>query len=347
VSRAGDAYWRPLPPRSGYEETMSTTELPLSLIDAIVVRALEEDLGAGDVTTEACVPEDSRATASGAARKDVVACGIPVAGRVFTTVDPSVRFTANVEEGAKVKAGTVLFTVEGHARSLLTAERVALNLIQRMCGVATATARYVAALPEGSKTRITDTRKTTPGLRLLERYAVRRGGGHNHRNDLGSAVLIKDNHIVAAGGVRTAIERARARAPHTSKIECEVDSLEQLEEALTAGADIVLLDNMDTATVEEAVRRTRGRALLEASMPSALGRSRTPPPRRTSGSTSRRAARSRRRNEELSKIQNPATRSGAAAEGAAPKNRAFSGREGASPPEMTRAIDGRNEPGRT
>jgi len=265
VSRAGDAYWRPLPPRSGYEETMSTTELPLSLIDAIVVRALEEDLGAGDVTTEACVPEDSRATASGAARKDVVACGIPVAGRVFTTVDPSVRFTANVEEGAKVKAGTVLFTVEGHARSLLTAERVALNLIQRMCGVATATARYVAALPEGSKTRITDTRKTTPGLRLLERYAVRRGGGHNHRNDLGSAVLIKDNHIVAAGGVRTAIERARARAPHTSKIECEVDSLEQLEEALTAGADIVLLDNMDTATVEEAVRRTRGRALLEAS----------------------------------------------------------------------------------
>ena len=255
----------PLPPRSGYEETMSTTELPLSLIDAIVVRALEEDLGAGDVTTEACVPEDSLATASGAARKDVVACGIPVAGRVFTTVDPSVRFTANVEEGAKVKAGTVLFTVEGRARSLLTAERVALNLIQRMCGVATATARYVAALPEGSKTRITDTRKTTPGLRLLERYAVRRGGGHNHRNDLGSAVLIKDNHIVAAGGVRTAIERARARAPHTSKIECEVDSLEQLEEALTAGADIVLLDNMDTPTVEEAVRRTRGRALLEAS----------------------------------------------------------------------------------
>lgn len=244
---------------------MSTTELPLSLIDAIVVRALEEDLGAGDVTTEACVPEDSLALARGAAREDVVACGILVAGRVFTTVDPAVRFTANVAEGAKVKAGAVLFSAEGRARSLLTAERVALNLIQRMCGVATATARYVAALPEGSKTRITDTRKTTPGLRLLERYAVRRGGGHNHRNDLGSAVLIKDNHIVVAGGVRAAIERARARAPHTSKIECEVDSLEQLEEALTAGADIVLLDNMDTTTVEEAVRRTRGRALLEAS----------------------------------------------------------------------------------
>ena len=244
---------------------MFTTELPLSMIDAIVVRALEEDLGAGDVTTEACVPEDAAATANGVARKDSVACGVPVAGRVFTTVDPHVRFTAKVAEGAKVKAGTVLFTVEGRARSLLTAERVALNLIQRMCGVATATARYVAALPDGSKTRVTDTRKTTPGLRILERYAVRRGGGHNHRNDLGSAVLIKDNHIVAAGGVRTAIENARARAPHTSKIECEVDSLEQLEEALSAGADIVLLDNMDTPTVEEAVRRTGGRALLEAS----------------------------------------------------------------------------------
>jgi nicotinate-nucleotide pyrophosphorylase (carboxylating) len=244
---------------------MFTTELPLSMIDAVVVRALEEDLGAGDVTTEACVPEDREATANGVARKELVACGIPVAARVFATIDPTLRFTAKVEEGTKVKGGTVLFTVEGRARSLLTAERVALNLIQRMSGIATATRRYVEALPPGSKTRITDTRKTTPGLRLLERYSVRRGGGHNHRNDLGSAVLIKDNHIVAAGGVRTAIENARARAPHTSKIECEVDSLEQLEEAITAGADIVLLDNMDTPTVEEAVRRTRGRALLEAS----------------------------------------------------------------------------------
>lgn len=244
---------------------MITSELPLSMIDAIIVRALEEDLGAGDVTTEACVPENKLATANGVARKEMVACGLPVAARVFSTVDPELRFLPKVEEGTKVKGGTVLFTVEGRARSLLTAERVALNLIQRMCGIATATLRHVEALPAGSATRITDTRKTTPGLRLLERYAVRRGGGHNHRNDLGSAVLIKDNHIVAAGGVREAIERTRARAPHTSKIECEVDSLDQLEEALTAGADIVLLDNMDTATIEEAVRRTRGRALLEAS----------------------------------------------------------------------------------
>jgi nicotinate-nucleotide pyrophosphorylase (carboxylating) len=245
--------------------TMTTTDLPLPLIDALLVRALEEDLGAGDVTTEACVPESSQATANGVARKEMVVCGVPVAARVFALVDATLRFEARVEEGAVVAPGTILFTVQGRARSVLMGERVSLNLIQRMCGIATTTRRYVAALPAGSTTRITDTRKTTPGLRLLERYAVRKGGGHNHRNDLGSAVLIKDNHIVAAGGVRAAVEAARARAPHTSKIECEVDSLEQLEEAIAAGADIVLLDNMTTAAVEEAVRRTRGRALLEAS----------------------------------------------------------------------------------
>jgi nicotinate-nucleotide pyrophosphorylase (carboxylating) len=250
--------------------TPSTTafdsfELPLPLIDETLTRALAEDLGAGDVTTEACVPEDKLATAHGVARKSIVACGIPVAGRVFALVDPGLRFAAKVAEGASATPGTILWTVEGRARSILMAERVALNFTQRMCGISTATSRYVAAVPEGCVTRITDTRKTTPGLRLLERYAVRRGGGHNHRNDLGSAVLIKDNHIVAAGGIRPAIEAARRRAPHTSRIECEVDSLDQLEEALAARADIVLLDNMDTATVEEAVRRTRGRALLEAS----------------------------------------------------------------------------------
>jgi nicotinate-nucleotide pyrophosphorylase (carboxylating) len=229
------------------------------------VRALEEDLGAGDVTTESCVPEDATATASGVARKELVVCGVPVAARVFELVDRTVTFETKVADGTKAAAGTVLWTVSGRARSLLMAERVALNLAQRMSGVATMTRRYVDALPKGSKTRITDTRKTTPGLRLLERYAVRKGGGHNHRNDLGSAVLIKDNHIVAAGGVRAAIERARARAAHTSKIECEVDSLEQLEDAIGAGADIVLLDNMSTEMTEEAVRRARGRVLLEAS----------------------------------------------------------------------------------
>lgn len=241
------------------------SDLPLPLVDPILERALAEDLGAGDVTTESCVPEAAKAIAHGVARKEIVACGMTVAGRVFALVDPSVRFEARVAEGTLVSAKTTLFTVQGSARSILMGERVALNVIQRMCGIATATRKYVAAVPQGSKTRVTDTRKTTPGLRILERYAVRQGGGHNHRNDLGSAVLIKDNHIVAAGGVAKAITAARARAPHTSKIECEVDSLDQLEEAIAAGADIVLLDNMDTPTVEEAVRRTRGRALLEAS----------------------------------------------------------------------------------
>ena len=241
---------------------VTSFDIPLPLLDETLTRALAEDLGAGDVTTEACVPENKAATAHGVARKAIVACGVPVAARVFALVDPSLRVGARVAEGASVAAGTILWTVEGRARSILMAERVALNFIQRMCGISTSTNRYVSAVPEGCVTRITDTRKTTPGLRLLERYAVRRGGGHNHRNDLGSAVLIKDNHIVAAGGVRAAIEAARSRAPHTSRIECEVDSLEQLEEALAARADIVLLDNMDTPTVEEAVRRTRGRALL-------------------------------------------------------------------------------------
>jgi nicotinate-nucleotide pyrophosphorylase (carboxylating) len=244
---------------------MISTELPLPLLDEILERALAEDLGAGDVTTEATVAEDRTARANGVARKDIVACGLQVAARVFHLVDPTVRFDAKVAEGARAPKGTVLFTAEGRARALLMAERTALNLIQRMCGIATTTRTYADAVPKDRAVRITDTRKTMPGLRLLDRYAVRKGGGHNHRNDLGSAVLIKDNHVIAAGGVRVAIERARARAPHTSKIECEVDSLEQLEEALAAGADIVLLDNMETSMIEEAVRRTRGRALLEAS----------------------------------------------------------------------------------
>ena len=148
---------------------------------------------------------------------------------------------------------------------MLTGERLALNFVQRLSGVATMTRRYVDALTAGSKTRITDTRKTTPGLRVLERYAVRCGGGHNHRDALSSAVLIKDNHIVACGGIAEAIRRARAHAPHTSRIECEVDTLEQLDEALAAGVDVLLLDNMDDATVAAAVERTAGRALLEAS----------------------------------------------------------------------------------
>jgi nicotinate-nucleotide pyrophosphorylase (carboxylating) len=240
-------------------------ELPQVLFEGIVVRALEEDLGSGDPTTEACVPTDAVATAHAVAREPLVACGGPVFAEVFRRLDATLSVDIRATEGARVDAGARLWTVRGRARSILMGERVALNFIQRMCGVATRTRAFVDALPAGGRTRITDTRKTTPGLRALERYAVRVGGGRNHRDDLGGGVLIKDNHIAACGGVSSAIERARAAAPHSAKIECEVDTLEQLEEALSAGADIVLLDNMSTEAVAEAVRRARGRALLEAS----------------------------------------------------------------------------------
>jgi nicotinate-nucleotide pyrophosphorylase (carboxylating) len=235
------------------------------VVDRIIALALEEDLGSGDLTTEACIDEEARAVAHAVARQPVVVCGGSVFARVFARVDASLEVDRVVADGELVGPGTKLWTVRGKARGILMGERVALNFVQRMTGIATQARRYVEALPPGSKTRITDTRKTTPGLRALERYAVRAGGAHNHRDDLGSAVLIKDNHIAACGGVRAAIVRARASAPHTAKIECEVDTLEQLELALAAGADIVLLDNMSTETVAEAVRRTAGRALLEAS----------------------------------------------------------------------------------
>ena len=240
-------------------------ELPLVVLDRVVDVALEEDLASGDLTTEACVDPGMQAVARAVARAPVVVCGGAVFARVFSRVDPALQIEARLADGTLAGAGECLWTVRGRARSILMAERVALNLVQRMCGVATQTRAYVEAIPAGTRTRITDTRKTTPGLRALERYAVRVGGGHNHRDDLGAAVLIKDNHIAACGGVRATIERARAAAPHTAKIECEVDSLEQLDEALAAGADIVLLDNMPTVQVAEAVARARGRAVLEAS----------------------------------------------------------------------------------
>ncbi len=243
-----------------------TTAVPLSsAIDAIVERALQEDLAAGDLTTEACIDEGRTAEASAVARAALVVCGGPVFARVFARLDPAVKVTVCAAEGARAPAGTPLWRVAGSARSILMGERVALNLVQRMSGTATLARGFVDALPPGAPTRITDTRKTTPGLRVLERYAVRVGGARNHRDNLGAAVLIKDNHIAACGGVAEAIVRARAHAPHTSKIECEVDTLAQLDLALAAGADIVLLDNMNDETVAEAVRRARGKALTEAS----------------------------------------------------------------------------------
>jgi len=233
--------------------------------EAIVDLALKEDLSAGDVTTEACIEEAARAVAHAVARTSMVVCGGPVFAHVFAKIDPTLVVESHVADGERVPGGARLWTVQGSARSILMGERTSLNFVQRMSGIATRTREHVDALPSGTSTRITDTRKTTPGMRVLDRYAVRSGGAHNHRNDLGSAVLIKDNHVEAAGSITAAIERARARAPHTTKIECEVDTLAGLEEALAARADIILLDNMDTKTVKKAVTITAGRAMLEAS----------------------------------------------------------------------------------
>lgn len=234
-------------------------------VESAVRHALGEDLGGGDVTTDACVPAEAMATAALRSRESLVVAGLTVFAAAFRQVDTGVKVDLRVADGDVVEAGAELARVAGSARSLLRAERVALNFVQRLSGIATLTHRYVVALTPGAATRITDTRKTTPGLRALERYAVRCGGGYNHRNDLGSAVLIKDNHIIAAGGITAAVRRARAAAPHTSRIECEVDTLGQLDEALGAGADIVLLDNFDDAQVGEAVKRVAGSALIEVS----------------------------------------------------------------------------------
>jgi nicotinate-nucleotide pyrophosphorylase (carboxylating) len=235
------------------------------LADAMIDRALAEDLGAGDVTTEAVVPSTAKATARALAKQALVLAGGDVFARVFYRVDPGVRVERLVDDGSRVEPDTALFVIEGSARSLLAAERTALNFVQRASGIATLTARFVAAVPPGAKLRIVDTRKTTPGLRALEREAVRAGGGKNHRNDLGSAVLIKDNHVAIAGGVRNAVMRARERAAHVTRVEVEVDTLEQLDEALAVGAEVILLDNFTLANVAEAVRRNQGRALFEVS----------------------------------------------------------------------------------
>jgi nicotinate-nucleotide pyrophosphorylase (carboxylating) len=239
--------------------------LPSTMLDDLVRRALAEDLAAGDLTSAATVPAEVRAVARATAKTKLVACGVEVFARVFYAVDPGLRVERRVEDGAVVDPGTLLWLVEGAARSILMAERTALNFVQRMSGVATLTRRFVDALPPGSTTRITDTRKTMPGLRALDRYAVRTGGAHNHRDSLGAGVLIKDNHIEAAGGIRPALERARAYAPHTVRLEIEVESLDDLDQALDAGADVVMLDNFAPDELGLAVARARGRALLEVS----------------------------------------------------------------------------------
>jgi nicotinate-nucleotide pyrophosphorylase (carboxylating) len=235
-------------------------------IDEAVLRALEEDLGrAGDVTSVATIPESLRAQALMVARQGGVIAGLPLAIATLQMLSPGVEIRAHVRDGATVAAGQQLLTILGPARALLTAERTALNFVGRLSGVATLTADHVGRIA-GSAARICCTRKTTPGLRALEKYAVRCGGGFNHRFGLDDAILIKDNHIAVAGGIRPVLQRARSVAGHLVKIEIEVDTLVQLDEVLDSGlADAVLLDNMDIASLRQAVQRTQGRIVLEAS----------------------------------------------------------------------------------
>ncbi len=241
------------------------SSLPSTLIDRAVEAALAEDLGlAGDVTTDACIPAETRAKAVLATRKPGVIAGLAVAEAAFRHLDPDVTFTVEIPDGSTAKPKAVIAHIEGRARALLTAERVALNFMGRMSGIATLTRAYADAI-SGTKAHIIDTRKTTPGLRAFEKYAVRAGGGMNHRVGLFDAVLIKDNHIVAAGGVASAIEAARARVGHMVKIEIEVDTLDQLREVLGHKVDAVLLDNMSPAQLKQAVGIVGGRVLTEAS----------------------------------------------------------------------------------
>ena len=247
-----------------------TRVLPDVLIEPVVRMALAEDLGrAGDVTAMACIPEDARMKAAFVARKPGVLAGIDCVRIALAVMDPKAELTIHLNDGAALEPGAVIAEAEADARAFLIAERTALNLLGRLSGIATLTRAYVDAVA-GTKARIADTRKTTPGLRALEKHAVACGGGMNHRFGLDDAVLIKDNHIVVCGGVQAAVRAARAHVGHLVKVEVEVDGLDQLNEAraLTdegVGPDVVMLDNFAVPDLAEAVRRTAGRVVLEAS----------------------------------------------------------------------------------
>ena len=245
---------------------MSTeASLPPLLFEDVVRRALAEDLGrAGDITTNATVPADRSGEAAIVARAPGCVAGLEVALSVFRVLDPGATAEVLRPDGSSVDAAEVLARVRAEARALLTGERTALNFLGHLSGIASATRDVVSRL-DGLPTRVACTRKTTPGLRALEKYAVLVGGGESHRYGLDDAVLIKDNHVAVAGGITPAVERARGSVSHMVKIELEVDTLAQLDEALGLGVDVILLDNMDLETLREAVRRARGRALTEAS----------------------------------------------------------------------------------
>jgi nicotinate-nucleotide pyrophosphorylase (carboxylating) len=230
---------------------------------ALLEWALQEDLCGGDLTTEATISPSSMGTARALAKSALVLSGAEVFALAFHLVDPACRVEQFVAEGESCAPGTPLFQIDGPTRSLLKAERTALNFLQRLCGTATLTRKFVDAA--AGRVRICDTRKTTPGFRSLERRAVRHGGGFNHRDNLGSAVMIKDNHVAACAGIAQAIEAARAHAPHTCRVEVEVDTLEQFAQALSAGADIIMLDNFSEPDAKVAIAQARGRAQIELS----------------------------------------------------------------------------------
>jgi len=238
--------------------------LGMDNIKTFISNALREDIGPGDLTTEALIQPDIEGKAELIAKEPLILAGIEVAREVFHQVNQDINFLGRHPDGEDLSSSTVIATISGPLRSLLTAERVALNLLQRLSGIATLTRQYVNGI-EGTKARIVDTRKTTPGLRALEKYAVRIGGGKNHRFGLFDGILIKDNHIAAVGSLTEAVKRAREKAPHTLKIEVETENLDQVREAVSAGAEIIMLDNMDIETMKEAVKLINGKALIEAS----------------------------------------------------------------------------------
>jgi nicotinate-nucleotide pyrophosphorylase (carboxylating) len=233
-------------------------------LDSYLMNALQEDIGTGDITTLCCVPQEETSTAVFRCKQAGVVCGLEVGKRVFQLLDSSVQFEALVSEGTEVQVGDVVATVSGPSRSILSGERVALNLMQHLSGIATRT-HALAQQVAGTGAVIVDTRKTTPGMRVLEKYAVRMGGGTNHRFNLADGVLIKDNHIVASGGIKNAVANARKTVPHTLKIEVETTNLAEIQEALEAGADIIMLDNMSCEEMRQAVALIAGRAKVEAS----------------------------------------------------------------------------------
>jgi len=241
-----------------------TTNLPPS-VTAIIDLALEEDLGRGDVTTRLVVPADAVGAARVIARQELVVSGLDVFAAVMSRIDASVRVTPLVRDGDAIADGGTVLEAEGALASLLSGERTALNFLQRLSGVATLTRRFVDALPESSATRVLDTRKTTPGMRYLEKRAVLHGGGTNHRPDLGGGILVKENHVAAAGSVAEAIARCRRGAPHSLRVQVEVRDVDELRQAVAAGADAVLLDNMTPDLVRECVELAAGRVMVEAS----------------------------------------------------------------------------------